>query len=242
MALGSMKRKIIDRLLKKEGLMIAPRNGPNLAGAFQRLQSRQIPLETVIDIGASNGCWTEAVLPFFPKAHYLCVEAQSAHEPALRQFVAKHASVEYLISAAGAEEGRIYFDASDLFGGLASYKPLPQNCIVVPVTTIDLLVEKKRLRAPYLIKLDTHGFELPILSGAAKTLEQTEALIIEVYNFTTGPPMLLFHEMCQHLAGKGFRCFDFFDPLYRPRDNVLWQMDMIFVRASRPEFQYLAYR
>jgi FkbM family methyltransferase len=237
-----MRRKLIERHLNKKGLTIAPRNGLfNLAGALHRLQARAIPIATVVDVGASNGCWSETALPFFPEARYLCVEAQRAHEPTLQSFVAKHPSVEYVISAAGAETGEIYFEASDLLGGIASYKPVAKNRIIVPVTTMDLLVEKRKLPPPYLIKLDTHGFEVPILSGAAKTLAQTEALIIEVYNFTGGPPMLLFYNMCQHLAGKGFRCIDLFDPLYRPHDNAFWQIDMVFVRSSRPEFQYLGY-
>lgn len=237
-----MRRKLIERYLNKKGLTIVPRNGlSSVAGALHRLQGRSIPLATVLDVGASNGCWSETALQYFPEARYLCVEAQRAHESALQSFIAKHPNVEYVISAAGAETGEIYFEASDLFGGIASYKPFAKNCSLVPVTTIDLLVEQKKLPPPYLIKLDTHGFEVPILAGAAKTLAQTEVLIVEVYNFTSGPPMLLFYDMCQHLAGKGFRCIDLFDPLYRPHDNAFWQMDMVFVRSSRPEFQYLGY-
>jgi FkbM family methyltransferase len=240
-----MRRKLIRRFLNKRGFTIAPikpaDEGPTLQAALRRLKRRNIPFQTIIDVGASNGSWSAIALEVFPEPRYLCIEAQTAHEPALKKFVSKHSRIEYVISAAGAEEGKLYFEASDLFGGVASYRPFARNCIVVPVTTIDLQVRQRGLTPPYLIKLDTHGFEVPILDGAVRTLEQTEALIIEVYNFKSNPPALLFHEMCQHLAAKGFRCIDAFDLLCRPHDQAFWQMDMLFVRADRPEFKYLGY-
>jgi hypothetical protein len=30
--------------------------------------------------------------------------------------------------------------------------------------------------------------------------------------------------------------------MHRPRDDAFWQMDLVFVRADRPEFTYLRYR
>jgi hypothetical protein len=51
----------------------------------------------------------------------------------------------------------------------------------------------------------------------------------------------LFPELCLYLAERGFRCLDMFDPLYRPKDEALWQMDLVFARADRPEFQYNSY-
>jgi FkbM family methyltransferase len=169
------------------------------------------------------------------------VEANPIHRPGLEAFVARHPQAQFELCAAGDREGQIYFDASVPFGGLALESPTSKQCIAVPVSTIDALIAARQLPPPYLIKLDTHGYELPILAGAARTLEQTEALIVEVYNFPGDPPAVSFYEFCRLLAGKGFRCVDLFDPLYRPRDGALWQMDMVFLRQTRPEFQYPAY-
>jgi hypothetical protein len=109
------------------------------------------------------------------------------------------------------------------------------------MTSIDAQVRRRKLEPPYLIKLDTHGFEVPILTGAAESLPRTEALLIEVYNFASRPPALHFHEMCAYLAQRDFRCADLYDPLYRPRDNMLWSLDMLFLRATRPEFQHQSF-
>jgi hypothetical protein len=48
--------------------------------------------------------------------------------------------------------------------------------------------------------------------------------------------------MCAYLGGLGFRCIDLVDPMYRPHDDALWQMDLVFLRQTRPEFTYTEYR
>jgi FkbM family methyltransferase len=232
-----MRTRLIRHFLRKRGLTIAPLDGPNFEAAMLRLKARLNAVETLIDVGASNGCWTEACLRHYSEARVLCIEAQAAHEPSLKRLRRNHANVEYALAAAGDREGTIYFEGGDLFGGVASERPVGPQSHRVPMTTIDSQVRRRGLAGPFLIKLDTHGFELPILSGAAKTLGMTTALVIEVYNFQIAPTAVRFPQLCQFMEGKGFRCVDLFDPMYRPKDRVFWQMDMVFMRADRPEFK-----
>ena len=97
-------------------------------------------------------------------------------------------------------------------------------------------VARRSLSPPFLVKLDTHGFEVPILDGASRTLEETSLLVVEAYNFDLGPGALRFPDLCRLLEQRGFRCVDLADPMWRPRDGALWQLDLLFVPASRPEF------
>lgn len=233
--------RFLTRLFRRRKPAAAPPEAPTFEAALHRLKSRNIRVSSVIDVGASNGCWSQALLPVYPQARYLCVEAQPVHEPALRAFVARHAKAEFVLAAAGKEEGSIYFDASDPFGGIASSTPLGRGGITVPMITIDAQVAARDLRPPFLIKLDTHGFEMPILAGAEQTLKQTNVLVIEAYNFDIAPSAVRFAELCARLEAQGFRCVDLFDVMYRPADNALWQMDLIFIRSDRPEFRSNAY-
>jgi FkbM family methyltransferase len=233
--------RFFDRLIRRRKPVAVPLHAPILAAALRRLKARDVAVNSVIDVGASNGCWSEALLPYYPDARYLCIEAQAVHEPALRSFVAQHANAEFVLAAAGGEEGSIYFDATDPFGGIASSAPLGSGGITVPMITIDSQVAARNLRPPFLIKLDTHGFEMPILAGAEQTLKQTNVLVIETYNFDIAPSAVRFSELCARLEAQGFRCIDLFDVMYRPADNALWQMDLIFMRSDRPEFCSSAY-
>jgi FkbM family methyltransferase len=200
-------------------------------------------VQTVIDIGASNGSWSAEMMRHFPNANYLLVEAQkTAHGAALEEFKAAHLNVEYELCAAGAYDGQIQFDASDALGGQASTTPFAKNNISVPMTTIDNLVSRWSLNGPFLVKLDTHGFEVPILEGARQTMAQSAMLIIEAYNFTLCPGALRFYELCEFLETRGFRCVDVFDLMVRPKDSAFWQMDMVFLPAAHPVFRSNSYR
>jgi hypothetical protein len=111
-----------------------------------------------------------------------------------------------------------------------------------PLRTIDSLVKEKQLSSPFFLKFDTHGFELPILAGCAGILQNTSAILIEVYNFQLTPDSLRFFEMCAHLDALGFRPVDIAEPRLRPHDQALWQVDMLFLRSDHETFQHHAYR
>lgn len=212
-----------------------------LPAALARV-SQHIPhIGTVIDIGASNGQWSEQARAFYPSAAYYLIEANPFHDPALKAYSRARPNTRYVLAAAGDHVGEVHFDLSDPFGGVAARTPRAGSHIL-PMTTVDTEVEKHGLQPPYLIKLDTHGFEVPILEGAAQALTQAQLLVIETYNFRLEPGSLLFYEMCAYLAERGFRPIDLCEPLFRPQDGVLWQFDLFFARASHPVFSIQGYR
>ena len=209
--------------------------------ALERIASRGIEIECVIDVGASNGMWTAATMPVFPGARYLLVEAQKGHLDALQHFVKQHSNAEYVLAAAGDEESTVFFDDGNLFGVVASKEQTVAAKIRVPMITLDAEVKRRGLKGAYLVKLDTHGFEVPILKGAVETLKMTNLVVIETYNFRIAPGSLLFHEMCGFMEKHGFGVIDISEPLWRTHDRSFWQIDLFFVRLDRPEFSYLAY-
>jgi len=212
-------------------------NKNTMAGALQRCKERNLHFKTVLDVGASNGMWSGPAMSFFPESFYYLIEAQAPHEEALIAFKKKHPNSDYIMAAAGDIDGTLYFHNQDLFGGAASHEPCGEYTIRVPSVRIDTVVEQQNLTPPFFIKLDTHGFETQIFAGAQKTLKQTSLILVEAYNFRLRPDALMFHEMCTFLEAYGFRCIDFCDLLYRPKDHALWQMDMFFIRSDSIEFQ-----
>lgn len=207
--------------------------------AFETLAKLKVPVESFIDVGASNGSWSVKAMRYFPQARFHLIEAQHCHEKALDDFARAQPSVSYTMAAASDAPGEIYFDFSGgPYAGLASHRPFGgQNAEdVIPCTTIDDEVRLKSLKPPFLIKLDTHGFELPILKGASETIERANALFIECYNFHPGASGLAFWNFCSFLQEKGFRPYDMVEFLHRPRDEFFWQADILFLRSERPEF------
>jgi FkbM family methyltransferase len=197
-------------------------------------------LNTIIDVGASNGCWARLALEGWPKAQYLLVEAQRGpHEKGLATLAAENPLVQYVIAAAGPQNGTIFFDASDPFGGVAS-EAFTEG-MSVPVVALDDEIKKRNLSGPFLLKLDTHGFEVPILRGASRILAETSLLVIESYNFDISPECLRFPQFCKYMEDIGFRCIDICDVLRRPGDGCLWQFDVFFAPKTRYEFAQNTY-
>jgi len=207
-----------------------------MRGALCRLAARH-RITTVVDIGASDGRWSLMALEEIPRASYLLIEAQDVHEAALRAVAGREPRVQYVLAAAGDRVGTIHFDTSDPFGGAASEAAFHRADVIVPMTSVDAELDRRGLRGPYLIKLDTHGFESEILRGAANSLANTSVLIVEAYNFTLRPGAMRFHELTGHLEALGFRTVDLVGVLRRPGDQVLWQFDLVFSRSDRPEFK-----
>lgn len=223
----------VRKFLKKGNLF-------SMEKALKRCKDNRFKFSTIIDIGASDGRWSEVCMKFYPGSQYFLIEAQKEHEKELKRFRDMHKNVNYIISAAGDKEGTIFFDNESLFGGTASYDKFEQNCVEVKMTTIDFIVEEKGLMPPFLLKLDTHGFEEKIFKGAEKTLKNTEMLIVEAYAHPINETFRFF-ELCAFLKEKGFLPVEIVDLMLRPYDNSLWQMDIMFIKDNSDKFKYDEY-
>ena len=198
---------------------------------------------TVIDIGASNGQWTDMILKIYPNVTSLMIEANPLHEESLKSFIKKHQNTMYELCAAGDTNGSVYFDNSDLFGGLASHEKFESiNGIEVPVSRCDDLVKKHNLQGKYLLKMDTHGFEVPILEGSREILKECTLVVIETYNFKIAKESLKFWQMCEYMDDLGFSPIGLSDLKYRKYDNALWQFDLVFIPKSSKVFEYNEYQ
>lgn len=207
----------------------------NFEQSFKAIRRLNIEVQTIIDVGASNGCWSKRAICFFPNAIALLVEANPVHKPALLH-LAQNSKFRIEHAAAGERVGEIFFDISSPFGGLAKLESTGTSDARVPCITLDHAAEKHLLNGPYLIKLDTHGHELQILHGAEHVLQNATVVIIESYVFKIAPNSIKFFELCAYMEKIGFSVYDLCAPMWRRKDNSLWQMDLIFLRSSDPLF------
>src|SRR5277367_2137900 len=91
-------KRLAARYLERRGY-VRSSGATNIHGMLHR--RRDVIIQSVIDVGASDGRWSAELMHHFPKAAYLLVEAQSAaHGEALQKFKAAHANVDYVVAAA----------------------------------------------------------------------------------------------------------------------------------------------
>lgn len=193
---------------------------------------------TIADVGASDGRWSKCAHKVFPEAKLVLFEPQPAHARALARFQLDHPTARIVRSAVGGNGGVSAFDASDPWSGVLEAQE-SETSITVEVVTLDEALGDAT--PPILVKLDTHGVESAILSGAEQTLGRSAAWVVEAYNQRIAPGSLLFWELCAFMADQGFRPIDLVDVMHRPHDATLWQMDLFFVRSDWPGFSYVEY-
>ena len=208
----------------------------SMGGALRQLSALGFRPRTVIDVGVATK--TEELYQAFKDAEILLVEPLVEFEPFLRD-ICRSYKAEYVLAAAGETPGSAVINVHpDKFGSSllkevegASVDGVPRE---VPVVTIDQLCAARNLAGPYLIKVDVQGAELQVLAGAARTLLQTEVVILEVSLFGSliGGPQLA--DVVARMKQYGFAAYDIYGLNYRPLDNALGQVDMVFVQEGGP--------
>jgi FkbM family methyltransferase len=224
--------------IRKKQLATPPQPIPraSMGGALRQLSALGFRPRTVIDVGVATD--TKELYQAFQDADILLVEPLAEFEPFLRDICGSY-KAQYVLAAAGENPGSAIINVHpDKFGSslLKEFEGpgvdgVPRE---IPVVTIDQLCASRNLAGPYLIKVDVQGAELQVLAGATHTLQQTEVVILEVILFGTmiGGPQLA--DTVVRMGQYGFAVYDIFGLNYRPLDNALSQVDMVFVQDGGP--------
>jgi FkbM family methyltransferase len=221
-------------LQKKNPSVITADSQSSMAEGLKRMKTLGISPATIIDIGAAQGTWTEKALAYWPASNYILVEPLMEQQATLQELKRLHPNIDFHLAVAGETAGETWLNISDDLDGSGVYGFESPNTRKVPVLRIDDIC--KDLSGDFLIKLDTHGYEVPILKGASSALQRTSLLIIEVYGFYISPTCLLFNQLSSYLEDLGFRLIDIVDTMRRPGDKAFWQADAFFIRKDHPVF------
>lgn len=231
-------KEILKALLLRHGLEIsrAPGQFNHIDLRLQRLREAGFRCRMAVDGGAAEGSWTQRFNTVFPESAVLCVEPRDDCQSRLRVAVANLPNVTIEKTLLGAHEGFADFhEHADQSSVLSNSSGHGFGSVVRhPMTTLDAIIERKRLSFPDLIKLDLQGAELLCLKGAPKSVEKAEIVILEVSFIPIYSKNPLVGEVIPFMSQRGFRCYDIASILRRPLDNALAQADLIFVKSDSP--------
>ena len=165
---------------------------PDLPALIRRLKNHGIALDTIYDIGAYKGLWTRDLSKQLGKrSRFFLFEPNTVHNPSLEQtgfpffnvLLSNNSEVKSFVSAEGSGDS-YYPEFPD--------PKLLTNIKRINSVTLDSLIynQDNHIPMPDLIKIDTQGSELDIMSGAKNVLNHTSVLILEcpIVKYNQGAP------------------------------------------------------
>lgn len=198
------------------------------------LSERGFKPNVILDVGAARGDWTKLAMLYWPSSKYFLVEPLDEWSTSLKSLKEKNPNISFISAAAGSQPGElpIFVNKKNIYWSSLMAEGDWDSSRSVPVVTIDQLFQEGYFKQPQLIKLDVQGFELSVLEGAKKTMENCELMLLELQFFRFSPSMNLLHESIAWIVENGFIPYEIVDTFRRPKDKAMGQCDMLFVRED----------
>ena len=192
---------------------------------------------TVIDVGVGYG--TPWLYQAYPEAHYILVEANQNFRPDIEALTKQLDAVCHFV-ALGDQPGELELfvnvnrPTSSAIDYLKEMKRHDQNLSfdrkTVQVVRLDDITSENIAR-PALLKIDVEGFELNVLSGAKRTLDSIDIIVIELSisnRFQKGNDLV---EIFNLLREKNFVLYDIIE-MNNEIGGPINYFDAAFVRSA----------
>lgn len=198
-----------------------------LAESLLKLKSTGVNIATVIDVGIQHS--TPVLMKLFQEQHHVLFEPVQEYYGHIRD---NYSCLSYtLVEAAVSDQnGKLLLHTEKKTrGDEISYSYIvgtPSPCSrSVQSLTLDHYFSCSQHAAPYLLKIDVEGPDVPnlIIRGASQVLKGTAVVVIEM---TVDKLM----ERAISLYEAGFDVWDICDLSYY--GNCLWQADFVFINRS----------
>jgi FkbM family methyltransferase len=209
---------------------------------IQDLKNKGYYPDTILDIGAHYGSWTNSMKTIYNDSKYYLFEAIDYDE--LNQFNNSTNVKVYNVLLNDKIDTVNWYQKKNTGDSMFKEKTFHfEDCEVIRRDTIDLntlilknniLQESKNI----FIKIDCQGAEIPILKGSTSILEKTDFIILEMPLFgqyNEGVPNFLEH--ISFMYEIGFVSYDILENHYINGFNM--QIDMLFINKNH-KFNTLA--
>lgn len=202
---------------------------------LENLKNKGYFPDTVLDIGAYHGNWTNSMRSIYENCKYLLFEAIDYNE--LQQFKDNNTIKVFNILLNDKSEEVNWYQMKNTGDSIFREKSHHfTNCLAIKRQSIDLntfIVNNNLLQGAknIFIKIDCQGAEIPILKGAGSILDRTDFIILEMPLFgqyNEGVPNCLDH--ISYMDSIGFVPYDIVDSHYINGFNM--QVDVLFINKN----------
>ena len=184
--------------------------------------------DLIVDVGAAIGAWSKYARKIWPKVEILGVEPQLDFVKVL----ISGNSANYVRNCVVSDVcGPISFNISeDGWSSSLLYEGISQ--IETESHTLECILDDLKLDFKNLfIKTDLQGHDFISFKSIGKYLKHVDVVQMECQLAPYSPGMTGLSERIVEMANLGFEVYEIFEPLYRPSDSALGQVDVIFIRS-----------
>lgn len=201
---------------------------PNMDLGLADMAGRGFAPRTIVDVGAFEGNWSKLAKQIWPSSCLFMIEPNLEKKERLLA-VAKDLGTDLFCELLGSVDGQEvqFYVMGSGSSIMAERSEVPRRVETRRLRTLDSLL--KDVQPPALLKIDAQGYELQILTGAARILPNFEAVLLEVaiIEINEGAPLL--HEVVAFMKARGFVAYDILEIHRRPLDKALNQVDIVFI-------------
>ncbi len=212
------------------------RERQNKLNSLMNLKKVGFAPSLVVDVGAQIG--TPELYQAFPDSYHIFVEPVAECIPSLREISKNLRACTIYNCAVSNMNGETKLSLSDTRQYSSIDAEIGTESRKIEVRTVDSIYEEIGNHESILLKIDVDGIELKVLQGSRSLFNNECVIIIEA---TLGDKNPRFNTLVEYLSAYGFKVFDIVDPLYRPRDWHLWQVDLVFVKKESQLWNNFSY-
>lgn len=234
LGLEVMKSSTYQSLLTSSQKQTGKSRTSEMLRSLERLKKIGIVPETIIDVGAAKGHWFQGAREVFPNVKGILVEPLAEQLEEMDPSLKMDENIKIINAVAGDTDSFVDFVLTDDLDGSGVYSADQGEVKRLPQIRLD---QTQPSQGAIILKLDTHGYEFPILDGAQNILDSIEAVVVEIYGFYVSPTAPLFHELSAKMMSLGYRFYDIVEVVRRTEDGAFWQADAVYVKDSHPVFQ-----
>lgn len=207
----------------------------DFARFFAHVKKLGFDPEIAIDVGAAHG--TPTIYDAFPNATHIAFEPLPDFHEGLKKRLAPLRHHIYHCALMEQEgEVEILRTQNNLYGSSLMHKrggSGDTRLIKVPVRRLDDVMSAHPTTGQILLKTDCQGADLLVVKGGLQTLQRSDVVILETSFFSFwGDHHPAFTEIVAYMAAQGFVVYDILDGLFRPSDNALGQVDLVFTKQD----------
>lgn len=200
--------------------------------ALANLKAQGFLPGTVLGVGAQTG--TSPLYEVFPDAHHILFEPVAEREPHLRALCSGLKSAEYHMAAVTERTGQITLTVSpdrNSSGVVPASANDGADYRSIPAIALNDICSRQPYPGPFLVKIDVDGCEIDVLKGGSSLIGRDNVFVVEA---TIGHDDARFPKVLDFFRPYDFILHDIVDPMFRPADGALWQVDIVMVHSSSP--------